>query len=107
MNTAWKATERTVAKRLGGERTSKLGLGSEQPDVENDWLSVEVKHRKALPGWLKNAMQQAIDNATTGLLPVAILHEHGQRHDDNLVMLRQADFEEWFGGWPGREEPCE
>jgi len=99
----WKATERAIAKYLGGERVSKFGLGSDVPDVETEWCSAEVKHRKALPSWLKGAMAQAVANASADMLPLVVLHEHGKRHDDDLVMLRLEDFQEWFGGWPGEE----
>jgi hypothetical protein len=48
----FKATEREIAKRLGGERTGHLGGA----DVVTGWLSVECKHRKTLPKWLKDAL---------------------------------------------------
>ncbi len=53
--------------------------------------------RQRLPSWLQAAMAQARANAPAGRLPVVILHKLGQRHDDDLVVLRLADFEEWFG----------
>ena len=89
----FKATERVIAKRLGGERHGHLGGA----DVITDWLSVECKHRKALPQWLKDALEQARRNAWGDKLPLVVLHEHGERHDDDLVLLSLADFERWFG----------
>lgn len=90
----WKRTERSVARALGGQRVPVSGRG-DGPDVAHAWLSVEVKHRKALPKWLKNALAQAHKAAQDGQLPVAVLHEAG-RHD-SLVVLRLSDFVEWFG----------
>lgn len=98
--TAWKRTERAVAGRLGGERTSKAGLGVNAPDVETENWSIEVKHRQSLPVWLTDALAQATRNASAGKLPLVVLHESGRRHVDDLVMLRLGDFEQWFGDVP-------
>jgi hypothetical protein len=94
----WKAAERKVAARIGGARLSNHALGLRTPDCESDWLSVEVKHRKALPSWLLDALGQARTNATPGKLAVAVLHQAGARYDDALVVVRLSDFVEWFGG---------
>ena len=67
--------------------------------VAHDWLSIEVKHRRALPVWLCDAMVQAVAaNRGNDKLPVVVLHQKGRRHDDDLVVLRLKDFVEWFGG---------
>lgn len=92
--TTWKSVERAIAKRLNGQRLGASGRAT--ADVVNDWLSVEVKHRKTLPEWLKAALDQAA-NGAEGRLPIAILHESGQRHADDLVLIRLVDFEDWFG----------
>lgn len=91
----WKNTERKAAEMLGGQRVGNRGTNTE--DVSHAWLSVECKHRKEIPTWLKMAMWQARTNAAADKLPVVILHESGQRHADNLVVIRMADFREWFG----------
>ena len=98
MSKTWKAAERAVAARIGGVRVSNHALGMRTPDCESDWLSVEVKHRKAFPAWLTGALAQAATNATPGKLPVAVLHQEGQRYDDALVVVRLCDFTDWFGG---------
>ena len=90
----WKHTERAIAARLGGKRLGATGRAG--ADVVNDWLAVEVKHRKRLPAWLRDALDQARTGAGERL-PVVVLHEAGQRHADDLVVLRLADFEDWFG----------
>lgn len=92
----WKHTERHVAKALNGQRVGNRGTNTE--DVSHEWLSIECKHRESLPSWLKLAMWQAKTNACADKLPVVVLHESGQRHADNLVIIRMADFQEWFGG---------
>lgn len=89
----FKTTERAIAKRLGGKRVGHLGAA----DVTTDWLCVECKHRQELPQWLVEAVAQARRHATEGQLPVAILHQQGARHADDLVVLTFADFQEWFG----------
>ena len=88
---SFKATERQIAKRLGGERHGHLGGA----DVVADWLSVECKHRKMLHKWLKDALEQAKGNADGDQLALVVLHEHGARHDDDIVLLSLRDFEKW------------
>jgi len=97
----WKRTERLVATRLGGRRVPITGRQrGDVPDVAHPWLSIECKHRQALPEWLKTAMQQARAAARDGQLPVAVLHEAGERHGRDIVCMSLADFEAWFGS-PG------
>lgn len=94
----WKATERAVASRLGGRRVPITGRQrGDTPDVAHDWLSIEVKHRQSLPRWLTEAMSQAAAGAGLSQLPIVVLHEHGGRHDGDLVVLRLSDFVGWFG----------
>ena len=92
---AWKATERAIAKRLGGRRQPSTGRRS--ADIVHPWLAIEVKHRQELPEWLKEAMQQAVAVASSDQLAIAILHERYRRHSDDLVVMRLKDFEDWFG----------
>ena len=86
----WKQTERAIAKRLGGERVGPRGKST--ADVLTSRLAIEVKTRRRLPAWLLDAMAQA-EAAADGRLPILVLHQVGQRHDGDLVVLRLADFE--------------
>ncbi len=93
----WKATERRIAALLGGTRVPVSGRGrGDQPDIAHPWLSLEVKDRATLPAWLLAALDQAEASATADRLPVAVLHRAGDRHDQALVVLRLADFVDWF-----------
>jgi hypothetical protein len=92
--TTWKATERYVAQVFGGRR---MGPGGDRADVRSRWLCVEVKHRGVLPSWLKDAVAQALSYAGPAQLALAVLHEAGSRHRNDLVVLRLSDFEQWFG----------
>ena len=91
----WKATERSIARRLGGQRTGPTGHTG--PDVLTPWACIEVKTRRRLPTWLKEAVHQAVAGAWGDRLPLVVLHEKGQRHDGDLVVLRLRDFEDWYG----------
>ena len=93
-NANWKRTERAIAVRLNGRRQGAVGRRG--PDVLSDWLAVEVKHRRRLPKWLITALTQARTGAGERL-PIVVLHEAGLRHADDLVLMRLADFELWFG----------
>jgi hypothetical protein len=92
------AAESAIAKYLDAERIA----GSGKRDVDGGWLSVECKERSTVCGWLVNMVAQAVRLAKAGQLPVGVIHFLGQRHDDDLVVLRLADFREWFGD--NREE---
>lgn len=95
---SWKRTERKVAAMLGGERVPITGRQrGDAPDVRHEWLSIEVKHRKDVPAWLKGAMAQAVASVRGNQLPVSIIHQHGKPHDGDLIVVRMADFKAWFG----------
>jgi molybdopterin synthase catalytic subunit len=95
----WKACERAVAKRLGGQRVPITGRGrGDAPDVAAEGLAVEVKERRQLPQWIREAGEQAKAAAKVGELPVVILHELGRRHDGDLVLMVLSDFEAWLLG---------
>ena len=98
-NANWKRTERAIAARLNGRRQGAVGRRG--PDVVTDWLAVEIKHRRRLPAWLKDALTQARTGADEQRLAIVILHEAGLRHADDLVLMRLADFELWFGSVEG------
>ena len=94
----WKRTEREVAGILHGKRVPITGRArGDVPDVRHPWLAVEVKSRESIPKWLTGAMAQARAAASTTQLPIVVLHEVGQRHDADLVVLTLRDFREWFG----------
>ena len=98
----WKATERAVALRLGGRRVPVTGRGrGDAPDVAHDTLSIEVKHRAALPAWLLGALAQAQAASRDGKVPVAVLHERGRPYDDALCVLRLADLARLLDGAGG------
>lgn len=87
--------ERNIAKRLNGQRTGNRGKAA--PDVCAGHLIVECKERKSLPAWLHHAVQQAVAAARADQLPVVVLHELGSRHDSDLVVIRMANWQEWYG----------
>ena len=95
--TRWKRAERRIAQLTGGHRVPVTGRRG-QPDVAHPWLALEVKTRDRLPRWLVAALAQAQAVADRDQLPVAVLHEHGARYRDALVVLRLGDFLDWFVG---------
>lgn len=96
--TAWKATERNTAAALGGQRVPITGRQrGDVPDVAHPLWAIEVKHRKQLPAWLHDALAQARAAARGDQVPIAILHQHGQRGDNDYVVLRRKDFVELYG----------
>ena len=88
-----KHVERRIAKMLGGERTGHLGGA----DVIAGHIACEVKSRGQLPQWLTEAIEQAEQHAGERL-PLAVLHQAGDRYMDALVVVRMSDFLDWYGG---------
>ncbi len=93
----WKVHERETARRLGGTRSGPTGR--QGPDVVGlPVFAPECKSRKRpLPGEIREALAQARRNAGPGQLSLVVWHTQGERHDDDVVMLRLADFTLWFG----------
>jgi hypothetical protein len=86
----WQRHERHVAAAVGGARTGNTGTAG--ADVVTDSYSIECKSWRRLPAKVVAALQQAERTATGGRVAVAVLHEVGRRHDDDLVVLRWRDF---------------
>lgn len=94
MDKPWKRAERRVAQLLGGRRNP---VGNEgKPDVESQWLSVEVKYRARLPQWWTDALTLARRRAKTSQLGILVLRERGK--PGGLVIMTLSDFKEWFNG---------
>lgn len=97
----WKATERHIARLVGGRRVPVTGRArGDTPDIAHPWLSIECKDRATLPAWLLDALAQAEAAATPSQLPIAVLHQAGDRYDRALVVVRLADFLTWCGEAP-------
>lgn len=82
--------ERAVARRLGGTRIGVTGRAG--CDVAVQDFAIECKERASLPAWLVGAAEQAERNAG-GRMPVVILHQFGEHHARDLVVMRLAVFE--------------
>lgn len=80
---AWKATERRLARLLGGKRIPINGRRG--PDIAHEVLSVEVKERASVPAWLETALEQA---ASGKGIPLVVLHKKGWRSENDLVLMR-------------------
>ena len=88
--TTWQRHERHVAAAVGGSRTGNSGAAG--ADVVTDAYSIECKSWRRLPAKVVAALRQAEVSATGERVAVAVLHEVGARHDEDLVVLRWRDF---------------
>jgi hypothetical protein len=86
-----KRSEKAVAKRLNGRRLGTLGA----QDVETSLFSIEVKSRARFVG--EAFLSQARSHCPTGKIPMAVVHLHGRRHADDIILLRMSDFEDLHG----------
>lgn len=90
---SWKACERAIAALVGGERVPVTGRArGDQPDIHHPAYAFEIKHRKSIPDWLKDALAQALASRRDEQLPIVVLHEAGKRHTTDLVLMRFADW---------------
>ena len=95
----WKRIERKIAAYIGGKRVPVTGrTRGDAPDIEHELLVPEVKYRKKVPDWLKEAMDQAQQAKAPQefKIPCAILVEHGQQAKDTLVVMRLKDVRDWW-----------
>lgn len=97
----WKKVERAVAAYYGGQRMRVTGVEGEVPDVRAPHLSIEVKERAKgfYPKWLTSALQQAVDAAEPGEIPIVHLHTYQGNYDDDLVVMRACDFRILYYVW--------
>lgn len=98
----WKRQERKLAVRLGGTRVPITGrTRGSAPDIAHDVFAIEVKCRKVIPGWLREALAQAkACQRSDAQLPIVLLHEQGQRRDAVIVFMTLSDFEAFNGRVP-------
>ena len=95
----WKACERKVTALLGGRRIPVSGRGrGDNPDIDHELFSIEVKSRKTIPAWLEDAMRQAETSVKDGRLPVVVLHQDQAPYAESLVVLRLEDFAGYLKG---------
>ena len=82
-----KATERNIAKRVGGVRVGLLG----NEDINHPEFSIEVKDRKKFTG--VKYLEQAERNCPDGKIPIAIVHVTRQCHGRDVVLVRLNDWQ--------------
>lgn len=92
----WQRHERHVAAALGATRTGNTG--SAGADVQTPSWSIECKSWRRLPARVVDALTQAERTATGGRVAAAVLHQVGERHDADLVILRWRDFQDLLLG---------
>lgn len=98
----WQRHEQRIAEALSTQRNGNTGAAT--ADVVTDWLAVECKSWRSLPAKVTAAMEQAEAAASSEQLPIAVLHQVGQRSQHDLVVMRWGDFLNWFGERQGEGE---
>jgi len=98
---AWKAWERQVAEKVGGQRRGPdtRGPSGGKTDIIHDAYAIECK-LLSRPKYceLLDAVRQAECNADPGQEPVAIVKRKGDRWQDALVVVRFETWREWHIG---------
>lgn len=99
---AWKAYERRIAARFGGKRRGAYtgANGAGKTDVIAPGWAIECK-LLARPSYqqLLDACRQAEANRESALdIPVGVIKRKGDLTDDSLVVMRLAEFEQYFIG---------
>jgi hypothetical protein len=92
---AWKRSERQIAERLGSKRNPNDG--SHKSDINTETHAVEVKTRKTLPAWLKDAVAQSKRAAKVDETPIVVLAEVRQGvAAKRYVVMDFDDFTDWY-----------
>ena len=86
-----KKVESKIAELLGGRRMGTMGM----EDVDCGQFSIECKNRKKFVG--TGFMAQAIANRYKDKIPMVVVHVTGQRHIEDLVMIRMSDWIDLYG----------
>ena len=98
---SWKAFERRIAKRFGGERRgadyrSKDG-GKNDIIIEGWSIECKLLSRPSF-GQMSTAFDQAVDASEPGDIPIAIIKKKFDADANALVVMKLDEFMEWFGG---------
>jgi len=88
MDKTWKAFERRVAQRTGGERIPVSDRRTPL-DVKHPYLGIECKYRKKISKFIKDAMAQAVRGSGEDLIPTVILGEYN--NSEMLALVRLPD----------------
>ena len=88
MDKTWKAFERRVAQRTGGERIPVSDRRTPL-DVKHPYLGIECKYRKKISKFIKDSMDQANRGSGADLIPTVILGEYN--NPDMLALVRLPD----------------
>ena len=83
-----KRAEREVAKMVGGRRVGTM-CGEDIFSMDGKY-SYEVKSRQTFVA--SNWWNQALKNAK-GKTPIVVVHVHGQRHNNDFVIMQMIDFQ--------------
>jgi Holliday junction resolvase len=105
MSKRWKPVERKLAAMLGGVRVPVSGRQrGYAPDIEHPWLALEVKSRKRMPVFLREAMDQAVKARdwhqrlhASSKMPMVVIHADDTHYDNSMVVVRLKDAREWWG----------
>lgn len=93
----WKAIERKICARFGGERSGPTGRTG--PDcINTEPFALQIKHRKSVPQWLTDAYAQSMRDAPSGCLAVLVLHPHGWSIDESMAIVPLGQFVDWYVG---------
>ena len=91
---AWKAAEKRIAELLGGRRLIRASYQESRPDAvaEKSGFSfiVEVKHRKHLPQFMKNALDQAKQHRQKNEVYIAYFHEKNMHR--GIIAIDDTEF---------------
>lgn len=81
---------------LGGTRRGVTGR--DQNDCIHEWLSIEIKCNRKMPGYIKQWIAQALRDAEDDQLPIIVWHDVGDEYLDAPVIIPSVrDFLDWFG----------
>jgi hypothetical protein len=98
----WKRREREVAKTLKGRRIPVTGIDRHGADVETPLLSIQVKHGRRRPAFLREWLDGICGSAkVNGKVGLVVWTDHREPTPEAVVILKLSDFEALHGSLAG------
>ena len=102
---AWKAFERTIAKRVGGKRLPCDG-SKDGADVDAGPFVYQCKLGRRMPSYIRDWLRGIVAaGERKGAVGVMVWKVPGARVDDSVVVLRLRDWADLHGP-PDKEKPA-
>ena len=86
-----RTNEVAIAKILSATRNHY-----KSEDLSHPILSIECKHRTKIHKYFHDWINQSRAAAAEDKIPIVVVHEHGTKHKDDIVIINLDDFADFM-----------